>query len=380
MQVESLAWSRAEQWKRNSDVTRNAQLVLYFGSRTALAGTARFDELRSMFPQAHIAGCSAGGQIVASDVIDEGIAAVGLSFDDTQIRAYSVDASCSSASYACGEQIAAAMVGDDLSIILILSAGLHVNGTELIAGIAKVTGPSVKIVGGLAGDGMAFVDTIVGINDVPRSSRIGAIGFYGKAIRIGTGSAGGWDVFGPRRTITRAEGTTLFELDGKPALDLYERYLGDEAGDLPGSGLFFPLKIHDPSRPDTDIVRSLMSVDRSAKSVTFAGDVHEGWVAQLMRGNHDRLVAGAGDAGRQARAALGDAGAGSLALLVSCAGRRAVMSQRVADEVEAVTAALDPSTTTIGFYSYGEISPHAKSGTCEFQNQMMTVALLSEAL
>ena len=35
--------------------------------------------------------------------------------------------------------------------------------------------------------------------------------------------------------------------------------------------------------------------------MTFAGDVPEGWVAQLMRGNFDRLAAGAAEAARQAR-------------------------------------------------------------------------------
>ena len=45
----------------------------------------------------------------------------------------------------------------------------------------------------------------------------------------------------------------------------------------------------------------MLAVDRDARSMTFAGDVPEGWVAQLMRGNFDRLAAGAADAARQAR-------------------------------------------------------------------------------
>ncbi len=95
---------------------------------------------------------------------------------------------------------------------------------------------------------------------------VAAVGFYGSAIRIGHGSAGGWDEFGPRRRITRSRGNVLFEFDGGPALDLYERYLGaEEARGLPGSGLLFPLRIFDPERPDHDIVRTILAVDhRSA--------------------------------------------------------------------------------------------------------------------
>ena len=54
-------------------------------------------------------------------------------------------------------------------------------------------------------------------------------------------------------------------------------------------------------------MRTVLAIDREARSMTFAGDVPEGWVAQLMRGNFDRLAAGAADAARQARSGLGAA-------------------------------------------------------------------------
>ncbi|HYI91179.1 MAG TPA: hypothetical protein VEY05_14880 [Beijerinckiaceae bacterium] len=55
------------------------------------------------------------------------------------------------------------------------------------------------------------------------------------------------------------------------------------------------------------------------------------------------------------------------------------MGQRVADEVEAAGAELDPRWARLGFYSYGELSPHAASRRCELHNQTMTVTTLSEA-
>src|SRR5271154_5073998 len=96
----------------------------------------------------------------------------------------------------------------------------------------------------------------------------------------------------------RPPDNVLFQLDGRPALDLYERYLGeDEIEALPGSALLFPLQIHDPKRPDHQLVRTVLAVDRDKRWMTFAGDMPEGWVAQLMRGNFDRLASGAADAG-----------------------------------------------------------------------------------
>jgi hypothetical protein len=171
----------------------------------------------------------------------------------------------------------------------------------------------------------------------------------------------------------------LFELDGEPALDLYERYLGDEAEGLPGSGLLFPLQIQNPDNADHRIVRTILAVDRDKRSLTFAGDVPEGWSAQLMRGNFDRLSRGAADAARQATEGLADGQAtNGVALLVSCIGRRLLMGQRVYEEIEAAGAVLGTQFARLGFYSYGEISPHAVSGICELHNQTMTITTITE--
>jgi hypothetical protein len=113
--------------------------------------------------------------------------------------------------------------------------------------------------------------------------------------------------------------------------------------------------------------------------MTFAGDIPQGWTAQLMRGNLDRLAAGAADAARQARNGLkANDNDQRLSILVSCIGRRLLMGQRTIEEVEAAGAELGSGTVRLGFYSYGEIAPHATSGQCELHNQTMTVTTLAE--
>jgi hypothetical protein len=201
-------------------------------------------------------------------------------------------------------------------------------------------------------------------------------------VRIGHGSAGGWDEFGPRRRITRSRGNVLFVLDGEPALDLYKRYLGaDDVEGLPGTALLFPLRIRNPERPDHDIVRTILAVDHQARSMTFAGEVPAGWVAQLMRGNFDRLAAGAASAARQAAASTAEKGGGDrVAVLVSCIGRRLLVGQHTIDEVEAAGMELGADVARLGFYSCGEISPHSHSGMCELHNQTMTVTTISEVV
>ena len=381
MKAHLLTRKRGSGWGPAGDLERSPDLVFYFGARGDVVAPACYDELAALFPTAHIVGCSTGGQIRDHGVSDDEVAAAALSFDRTSIRVVHEEINDAEASSAVGAAIGAGLAAPDLAGVFILSDGLNVNGSRLVEGLASAVGERVPLSGGLAGDGADFAVTAVGADFPPRSNVVAAIGFYGPAIRIGHGSAGGWDQFGPRRRITRSKGNILYELDGKPALDLYERYLGEEAEGLPSSALLFPLRIHEPLRPDHGLVRTVLAVDRNARSMTFAGDVPEGWVAQLMRGNFDRLAAGAAAAARAARSSVeatpppGD----ELALLVSCIGRRLLMGQNTIDEVEAASAELGARAKRIGFYSYGEISPNRGSGVCQLHNQTMTITTLHEA-
>jgi hypothetical protein len=379
MRVERLSWLLPDCGELARLKQAEPDLIIYFGSRTALASGAAFAQLQAACPGAMILGCTTGGQIHEHDTVDDEITGVAIGFDDTRIRLVSEMVGCSADSRHCGRAIGGRLLAPDLAGIFILSDGLNVNGSELVAGITAVIGPHVLLTGGLAGDGSQFEETLVGADCAPKSRMVAGIGFYGSAIRIGHGSAGGWDVFGPWRTVTRSQGNVLFELDGEPALDLYERYLGEEAEGLPGAGLLFPLQIQNPDNADHRIVRTILAVDHDKRSLTFAGDVPEGWSAQLMRGNFEHLSRGAADAAQQATEGLADGQASNgVALLVSCIGRRLLMGQRVSEEIEAAGAVLGSQFARLGFYSYGEISPHAVSGLCELHNQTMTITTITE--
>ncbi len=380
MQSQQIIWNPQAGWSPIADEPEKVSLVFYFGAHEALACGKRYGELRQMFPAAHILGCSTGGQINNSDVSDDEIVAAAASFHSTKLRLVHHDILDAQQSRHCGQSIGRALKAEDLAGIFLLSDGLNVNGSELVGGLVGAIGPGIPLTGGLAGDGANFTETLVGGDCVPRPHLVVGVGFYGSAIKIGHGSAGGWDIFGPRRQVTKSAGNVLFELDGEPALDLYERYLGPEdSKGLPGSALLFPIEVHDPAQPDSSVVRTVLAIDHQSRSMTFAGDVPQGWTAQLMRGNFDRLAEGAADAARQARNGLkaGEADH-QFSILVSCIGRRLLMGQRTSDETEAAGAELGTDTLRLGFYSYGEISPHAKSGICELHNQTMTVTSISE--
>jgi len=211
---------------------------------------------------------------------------------------------------------------------------------------------------------------------VPAQGVVAALGLYGCRLNVGFGSLGGWDPFGPQRLITRSEGNILYELDGKSALGLYKHYLGAHAAELPASGLLIPLSITVEGHA-ASVVRTILAIDESAQSLTFAGDIPQGAYARLMKANFNRLIDGASAAARTSHEPLGS-NSPELALLISCVGRKLVLKQRTGDEVEAVRQVLGERTVLTGFYSYGEIAPFAPGANCELHNQTMTITTVSE--
>ena len=176
---------------------------------------------------------------------------------------------------------------------------------------------------------------------------------------------------------TRSQGNVLFELNRKPALQLYKDYLGDLASGLPGTALHFPLAIRHTQQDAKRLVRTILAIDEAAQSLTFAGDMPEGAYAQFMRANFDRLIQGASDAATLA-ATPDTASSPTLSIAISCVGRRIVLGERTEEEVEAVFDVLPKGAQQIGFYSYGEISPY-NTGHCDLHNQTMTLTTISEA-
>ena len=373
MRATQSIWTPAQGWGPG-ETMGDANLVLAFGSPDAVRGKP-WNELKARHPHAILLGCSTGGEIHGSEVMDDTLSATAMKFSRTEIIAAEADVVAAGGSFAAGQAIGAKLARADLKALFVLSDGTTVNGSDLVRGLRDMVGSDVVLTGGLAGDGANFGTTYVGLNLPPRPGQVAAIGFYGEAIAIGHGSCGGWDVFGPERHITKARENVLYELDGKPALDLYKRYLGEDAQHLPGSALLFPLRIYPPEKPEQSIVRTVVGIDEAARTMTFAGDMPEGFSSQLMRGNFDRLIEGAASAAEQALTAVADE---QVAILVSCIGRKLLLGQRIREEVEAVRDVLGAGTQLAGFYSYGEVSPHENTGMAELHNQTMTITTLGE--
>lgn len=352
-----------------------AQLVLCFGSKTEIAKPGLYESLRERFPAAIITCCSTSGEICHTEVLDDSITITVIQFDKTMLKSHAVNIAGYKNSYDAGAALIRKFEPGEISYVLVLSDGSRVNGSELVRGMNESSENKLLITGGLAGDGSNFQSTLVGLNNIPSEGVIAAIGFYGKQLKVTHGSRGGWEVFGLEKTVTKSNGNVLCEIDNYSSLELYKQYLGPEAEYLPGSALLFPLSVRLPGHKES-VVRTILSIDEKAGSMTFAGDIPQGSRIRFMRANFDKLTSAASDAA-QYSLQPSDTPPG-FALLISCVGRKLVLQSRIEEEVEAVDEVFGCKTILSGFYSYGEISPISSGEGCQLHNQTMTITAFYE--
>lgn len=350
-------------------------LVFAFGSVDLLKSVA--SPLANTFSTARRIGCSTAGEISSDGVTDGTCVVTAVRFDQTSLVEASTKLSGMDDSQDAGKRLAVLLPKDGLRAVLVFGQGVQINGSALLAGMVDVLGADLPITGGLAGDGGVFQQTWVLDDAGAGCDTIVALGMYGESLNFCHGSFGGWSPFGPARKVTRSIGNVLFELDGEPALDVYKRYLGEQARNLPASGLLFPFAMLGKDHDEIGLIRTILGVDEKDGSLTLAGEIDPDGYLKLMHASTDALVDGAEAAAEAAKKTLAGDGKG-LVLLVSCVGRKLVMGGRVDEEVEAVADVFGQGALLTGFYSYGEISPFSPSVECKLHNQTMTVTYLSE--
>lgn len=377
MHIDQYLWTHANGWTPALPAGGSpAQLVLLFGGGALLQRDDPTDTLRTAFPHAACVGCSTAGEIAGTAVHDDTLVATAVHFERCEVESVEVPVEPGSDGAEAARRVASTLVRPGLRHVLVLCDGLLVNGDAFAHALRAALPANVCATGGLAADGDRFSETVVCRDGPARKGLVVAVGLYGDALRVGYGSLGGWDSFGPARRVTRSKGNVLFELDGESALALYKSYLGEHSRGLPGSALHFPLLLED-ANGGPGLVRAVLGVDEAAGTLTFAGDIPEGTQARLMKANFDRLIDGASGAAGASLRRL-DGAEASLALLVSCVARRLVLRQRVEEELDAVREVL-PNAVLAGFYSYGELCPQGSVGSCELHNQTMTITTLAEA-
>jgi hypothetical protein len=375
MKIDELVWNKSDWIVKKPHMTDplSAQLIFIFGDVDTIAETVPITLLQALYPNARIVGASTAGTIESGTLSQYPLVATVVAFEQGWVEVATMELLDNATLEERSQALIAQLPQKNLKHVFVLMEGLKLNGSLFVKGLNPVD-RKFPITGALAGDGWKFDHTLIRSDREVKEFQSVAVGFYGDSLHIEVGHATGWEEFGAERVITKSEGHVVYEIDDKPALKLYEDYLGEFIKDLPTSGLRFPLSVRE-NGDDNELARVMMGINED-KSLVFGVDIPQGSIVRLMKTNVKNLIEGAESLAK---------GIGihneypSLAIAISCSARRSVLKQLVGEELEALRESLSKNTHICGFYSYGEIAPFADNLLdCKLHNQTMTLTVIYE--
>lgn len=378
MRVEQRKWSEDNGWEVLSDLNlaEKANLVFAFGSTELVQDQSKFDEIRSLYPNAEIVVSSGSGEILGGVMGHQTLCVTAIFFEKTKIKTLEIKLDDVKDSFDVGAHISAQIEKDGLSNLMIFSNGDQINGSHLLTGLQFNLSESVPITGGLAGSYDPFSATYTGLNGKGIQGSVIGIGFYGEHLRIGHSSKAGWTPFGPERFITKSTNNVLFELNNEPVLDFYKKYLEGLFDDMVEAIRIYPLGIKTENGEDR-LIRAFLNYDEETGGALFAGDMPEGSKVRMMKSNVNSLIDAAGNAAAASMKSF-EIDKPDLAMCVSCVGRQFVLENWVAEEVQHVAETFGQDVPIAGFYSYGEIAPQAPNQKSALHNHTMTITTFKE--
>lgn len=355
---------------------QNIELVFLFSSRQNIVEYGLEKMIKTALPKTTLVGCSTSGEIGAT-VEDDTVSLLGIRFSETSFQTYAIEIPSSDDSYKAGLEAGLRIEPKNLSHVFVLLPGLNVNGEQFTKGICSALPENTNVSGGMAGDGLGFEKTFTVHNTNVSDKHAVLVAFYGDKVQVKTCSRGGWRPFGPQRRVTKVEGNVLYEVDNEPALQLYKKYLGDKASDLPSSGLLYPFAImQNEANNKSGLIRTILDINEADQSLILAGDMEKGQLVCLMHATTDELVEGSAEAAGIINDQVNPATGGAV-ICVSCVGRKILMGDDTEEELDAIKDIFQDHAIA-GFYSYGEICSYDETGRPELHNQTMTITYITE--
>jgi hypothetical protein len=240
--------------------------------------------------------------------------------------------------------------------------------------IGAVLGESVPIVGGGAAPDFPMVTPWLGgkqfYGDQVLTDSLPVLLVSGP-LKVSVGVAHGWNPVGKTATVTKAEEHKVYEIDGQPILEFYQRYYG--AGTQPAFA--HPLALVD-ERTGEHVLRAALQYDESDGSVAFFGSVPEGSTVQFAMASTDEILRGTEAAVQEALATFPSGDLPQAAFVASCSVRSFLLGSRTRDEIERIRAGLGNELPVSGFYGFGEIAPLEAGASPSFHNETCVTVLL----
>jgi hypothetical protein len=256
----------------------------------------------------------------------------------------------------------------DNPVFMVMSAGYRANGEDIVNGIVEAMGRQVPLFGGMAGDDYKVQESFVFDGSRVISNGVSALIFDGNVIGLQGVAFSGWKGIGTTKTVTKAQGNVVYEIDGEPALDMYTKYLdfGGKPADIAVASQY-PLLLN---RDDGSSVLRVPLHINDDKSLVYAGSVPEGSKVRFGMASGPEIIDRAIE---QITAFKQQALKCEAIVLFSCGARHIAFGPMVEDEISAVRNLWN--VPLVGFFTSGEIGP-VLNGRCDFHNDTLVPVLI----
>jgi len=218
---------------------------------------------------------------------------------------------------------------------------------DILKGIAQVA-PGVPVVGGTSSDHSPDGKFQQFANGHAYKNHFAIAALGGP---VGYAFTNGYRLTGKTATVTRASGRRAFELDGRPAMDVYTEWVGRPASEIGGGAILtfsvqYPLLFHKDG-----ITYSAHPVNSNEDgSVDFGAAMSPGMVLELGENTVNGLIAEAGNAVHKAAQGVGHPKA---IVLAYCGGRAIALGERIKEIPGELEHTLG-RVPWVGYLAFGE--------------------------
>ncbi len=353
--------------------------------------------VRSVIGDAQIVGGTAGACVFGSDrVASLGVSVVLLGGDGLEVlgRVAELGSPTFLETIPVAERIASAADGAAARgfghfACLVLAPGIAIDGEALVTAIRKGAGEHAQLAGALTGDDFTLDRPRVFFGDELRNDCAVLVGLFTDK-PVGIAARHGWTAVGPARTVTRADGTHVLELDERPALVVWLEDVQNAGGVPPSSddrkalafylGNNYGIGIAEASAPRIAIageIRELVArtpfAIREDGAVQMSASIAEGTQIRVLHATHDDLIKAAGEAAAAAVVRAGSSVAG--ALVFACSSRLAALGDCFPKEPAEIRRRLGAPMG--GACVFGEIARNVRDADAFFNTTAVIVAFAS---
>lgn len=333
--------------------------------KTLLEGIQK--SIQAVFPEAQVIGSVSNGEIVNGQLLDQGVVVNFTLFEESTVRVFAYDFHEKKSNTAGRELLSILQADKEAAAVEVISAGFHLDINPFFK---QLSASRRKIIffGGLADDGSLGKNGLVFTHSTQLRHGVVVAVFSGKNLHVQGSSSFGWKPLGRTMTVTKMDGDfCLQELDGRPPLAVFERYLDiRNTDDFLVEALTFPFYFE---RHGTILARHPRRC-RDDGSMMFGADFRVGEEVRLAYGDPGDIIDNAMVLQEKMASFRPEA-----IFVVSCVARWMLLGSDTEKELT-ICKHLAPSA---GFYAYGEFMRN-ENGEIMVSNMTLVTIGMREGL